>query len=478
MDELAGISGPWRLIEDGFDIVPQTIYAFVVVLALLAKGHQRAAIWATSSFAVGTLAVPVLKQLVKRERPPYQVQDHFLAGYGFPSGHATHTALLAMVLAILVHMFVRRATMRITVYVALSVVTAVVAFDRLALGRHYLTDVSAGIVLGAAIPLLIGLVYSPQSRSHALKATPLVNATPAGRNLAVVLNPIKVEDVAAFKAIVTSMALAEGWEEPTWHFTTVEDPGTGMAAEAAEGGADLVMVCGGDGTVREVCAELAGTGIPVGVVPAGTGNLLARNTDVPLYLRAAIDVALTGQDRAIDLVAVRGDGIEDTHFLVMAGMGMDAAIMEGVNDDIKKRIGWLAYVLSALKALMTPAVKVEIQVDGGDPTTHRARTVVVGNVGFLQAGMPLMPEATIDDGLIDVVLLHPKRLWSWIPLAWRVMARRPHTDELVNRFTGRTVVIRAEKPTPRQLDGDSVGAGTELRMQCLPGRLLLRVPRS
>ena len=130
-----------------------------------------------------------------------------------------------------------------------------------------------------------------------------------------------------------------------------------------------MLVCGGDGTVREVCAELAGTGIPVGIVPAGTGNLLARNLDIPLYIRAAIDVALTGQDRAIDLVEVSGDGFEDTHFMVMAGMGFDAAIMEGVNEDIKKRVGWLAYVLSALKSLMFPAVKVEVSVDGGEFTT-------------------------------------------------------------------------------------------------------------
>ena len=168
---------------------------------------------------------------------------------------------------------------------------------------------------------------------------------PTARRLAVVLNPIKVEDVGQFRSIVTTMAVEAGWSEPTWHYTTVEDPGTGMAEAAAVEGADLVMVCGGDGTVREVCAELAGTGIPVGIVPAGTGNLLARNLGIPLYIRAAIDVALNGQDRAIDLVEVGGDGIEDTHFMVMAGMGFDAAIMEGVNEDLKKRVGWVAYVV-------------------------------------------------------------------------------------------------------------------------------------
>ena len=149
-----------------------------------------------------------------------------------------------------------------------------------------------------------------------------------------------------------------------------------LAAEIS----DVPVINGGDGTVREVCAELAGTGIPVGIVPAGTGNLLARNLDIPLYLRAAIDVGLTGQDRAIDMVEVAGDGLEDSHFMVMAGMGFDAAIMEGVNEDIKKRVGWLAYVLSGLKSLMFPAMKVEISVDGAEFTKHRARTVVVGNV--------------------------------------------------------------------------------------------------
>jgi len=161
----------------------------------------------------------------------------------------------------------------------------------------------------------------------------------------------------------------------------------------------------------------------------------------------------------------------------MAGMGFDAAIMEGVNEDIKKRVGWLAYVLSALRSLMFPAVKVDIVVDGGEPTTHRARTVVVGNVGYLQAGMPLLPDAAIDDGMLDVVLLHPSRFWSWVPLALRVLSKRSRTDDLINRFSGRTVTVRAHTDTPRQLDGDSVGSGRELRMECVQGRLLVRVPR-
>ncbi len=81
--------------------------------------------------------------------------------------------------------------------------------------------------------------------------------------------------------------------------------------------------------------------------------------------------------------------------------------------------------------MMYPAIRVEIRLDGGEPVSTRARTIVVGNVGSLQAGMPLLPDAAIDDGLLDVVLLHPKRFWSWIPLALRVLSRWRRSDELV-----------------------------------------------
>ena len=92
-------------------------------------------------------------------------------------------------------------------------------------------------------------------------------------------------------------------------------------------------------------------------------------------------------------------------------------------------------------------------------------------------GLPLLPDAAIDDGLLDVVILHPRNFFSWIPLAWRVLLKLKHTDELVNRMTGASVVVRAGTDTPRQLDGDSIGPGRELRMQCVHGRLLVRVPR-
>jgi YegS/Rv2252/BmrU family lipid kinase len=475
--ESSGFVHVLRVIETLFAGTGMTILTLLVAVPLWVRKHHRAAVFVVLVMVSDTLAYDGIKVAYGRNRPVWQEPLGSLKSHSFPSGHSASTAAFAGIVIVLATMLVRRSNLRHLLCAGIVVVPLVVGADRVLLGRHYPTDVLAGWLLGACLTLVWLAVYSPLPRSHAETAVPLTESVPSSRRLAVVVNPAKLEDVGQFRSIVSAMAAEAGWSSPTWLYTTVEDPGSGMAEEASVAGADLVLVCGGDGTVREVCAELAGTGIPVGIVPAGTGNLLARNLHIPLYLRAAVDVALTGQDRAIDLVEVAGDDMEDTHFMVMAGMGLDAAIMQGVNEQLKAKVGWVAYVVSGAKALMSPVVRMELSVDGGEFTSHRARTVVVGNVGTLQAGMPLLPDAVIDDGLLDVVLLYPKRIVSWLPLAFRVLARRPRTDETIERMRGRTVTIRAGSSTPRQLDGDPVGAGKELRMTCLHGRVLVRVPR-
>ena len=463
-------------VDRAFGTIALTIYTAITAITLAVRKHPRAAIFTVAVMLAASLTTYFLKRLVERDRPVWEDAVRALDSFSFPSGHASGIASAAGVGLVLTSLLVRRRNSRRAIQLVLLTLVALVGADRLLLGVHNVSDVLAGYAVGAFWVLVGTLVFdpAPQARPKDLLAPPVSGS----RRLAVILNPIKVEDVGSFKALVERMAEESGWRSPTWYETTIEDPGRSMAEQAAISGAELVLVVGGDGTVRTVCAELAGTGVPVGVVPAGTGNLLARNLAVPLYLQAAIDVALNGQDRAIDLVKISGDGIpENEHFLVMAGMGFDAAIMEGVSEQIKAKVGWLAYVVSGLKNLMFPAVRLEISVDDGPWTKHRARTVVIGNVGYLQAGMPLLPDAAIDDGILDVVILHPRRFLSWIWLAVRVLSKHKRIDTTINRLTGRKVSVRASADTPRQLDGDSIGAGRELNAECLHGRLLVRVPR-
>lgn len=479
VDDIGWLTDVLIAIEIGFSVVALAVYTLALAGGLLFKGHLRAGMLVLGTMVTTWAATYGTKALIDRDRPVWQAGEHALSNPAYPSGHASGTAALAALAIVISTMLIRRKGIRRLLGTGVVLLTLVVLADRLLLGRHYPLDLLGGVLLGVGLVLLGLALYSPLPRSHAAKAEPLPEAIPSPtRDLAVVLNPSKVEDATQFKQIVTQMAREAGWSDPRWYETTVADSGTGQAHEAAVDGADLVIVCGGDGTVREVCAELAGTGIPVGIVPAGTGNLLARNLAIPLFIRAAIDVALTGQDRAIDMVKVTGDEIDESHFLVMAGMGFDAAIMEGVNEDIKAKVGWLAYVWSALKALMFPTMKLEISVDGGEFTKHRARTVVIGNVGSLQGGMMLLPDATIDDGKVDVVLLYPRRFLSWIPLVLRVLSRREErAGESVARFTGRHIVVRASTEVPRQIDGDTIAQGHELSCENIHGKLLVRVPR-
>ncbi len=452
-----------------------------VVLGLLAivfllRRRLREAAWIVSVLIVNQAMWVLLKLLIDRPRPHI---PHQISGFSFPSGHATGIASVMGVLMIVGWRSAASPRSRTLLGVVCVGTAALVGTDRVFLGAHYPSDVVAGWLLGSVVVLVTSAMFQTvvagpeRSMPGANQPVVLDDAS----TLAVILNPVRIIDAEAFKAKVGVAVRAVGWDEPLWFETTVDDAGASMARAAVAAGADVVAVAGGDGTVRVVCGEMAGTGIPVGVIPAGTGNLLARNLNIPLTHELALDTVLRGQDRAVDVVKIEGDDLLATRFVVMAGLGLDAAIMDGAPDALKARIGWPAYVVAGARHLRYPAVRVDISMDGADPVRRRARTVVIGNVGSLQAGIPLLPDAEIDDGLLDVVVVAPRRLFGWLPVLVRVMAKRRHTDERLDRFTGRSVIITAAHTTPRQLDGDTVGPGTEIRAEIEAGVLLIRVPR-
>ena len=288
---------------------------------------------------------------------------------------------------------------------------------------------------------------------------------------ACIVNPATA-DMPVLRESVDKSLAAAGWSKPLWLETTPEDPGLGMAEAAVAAGVELVMICGGDGTIMACLGALADTDVPVALLPLGTGNLLARNLGVPIELADAVAVAVHGEDRRIDLGRVG-----DQPFSVMAGIGFDAAMMADASEGMKQLAGWPAYVASGLRHLRDPVMRVRLRIDDNQALSRPARTVLVGNVGRLQGGLELLPDAAADDGLLDVVVVAPRTLRDWIRLVWRVFRRDRTQHPHLERFCGRTIVIEADRTVPRQMDGEVIDDGRSLRARIQPGALIVRVPQ-
>jgi diacylglycerol kinase family enzyme len=288
---------------------------------------------------------------------------------------------------------------------------------------------------------------------------------------AVVVNPLRVADPAEYRERITAALAAAGWAEPLWLETTAEDPGTGQTGRAVAEGAEVVFVCGGDGTVMACVHALVGTEVALAVLPSGTGNLLAANVGLESDLDAAVQVALDGGRRHLD-VGVVGD----RYFTVMAGMGFDAHMIDATSDGAKLRLGWLAYVVAGARHLRDRPMRVTIRLDGGPPLRRRARTVLVGNVGRLQGGVRLLPDAVPDDGRLDVAVLSPRTVRHWLALGWAVLRRRRRVPRM-EVYTAERIEVRSDRVQPRELDGDLIEPANALEVRVRPRALWLCVPR-
>ena len=302
--------------------------------------------------------------------------------------------------------------------------------------------------------------------------------------VAVVYNPVRV-DVPRVRAAVEAAAAAAAATagrgiQLLWLETTPEEGGQAQARDALDRGATLVLAAGGDGTVRAVAEALRGRDATLGVIPGGTGNLLARNLYIPFAnVESACAIAFAGETRRIDLgvaSARRPDGTVTEHvFLVMAGVGIDAAMIAGARPELKRRFGWLAYVDAAFRALpKSTKVRVRFRLDHGHERSAHVSTILIANCGALPGNIELIPDAAIDDGLLDVAILQPASVFGWLAI-WRKVTwenrvlRKSALGRRIIRFTdravrtrlsylrGATVQLAVDAPEPFELDGDAFG---------------------
>jgi diacylglycerol kinase family enzyme len=304
----------------------------------------------------------------------------------------------------------------------------------------------------------------------------ILGMTPAGSAAdgglaAVVVNPTRMRGVDRLQYQCGQAAAAHGWRPPRVLLTSAADSGEGLTRGALAAGAELIVCVGGDGTVAACAQALAGTSVPLAIVPAGSANLTARALGIPVGLDAALGTAFGGRNRRVDLATADG-----TVFVAMAGIGLDAAVVGATPDAAKRLAGWPAYAGAAAVQVLRRGATFTVRLDGDVPLNRRARSVTVGNSGALPGGFSIMPDARLDDGLLDVVILAPTGPLGWIQVGMRVIAGSRHDSSLMQRYRARQVEIHADAELPRQVDGEIIAPSRSLTVTVRPGDLLVRVP--
>jgi len=249
----------------------------------------------------------------------------------------------------------------------------------------------------------------------------------------------------------------------------------GHAAEVAGARArdyDAVFTLGGDGTVMEVLGALAHSGVPVGVLPGGTGNLLARVLHIPLKIEAAVEALINGDEARIDLGSIGG-----RRFAFAAGMGIDAKMVQATTRVLKGRLGILAYFLTGTRAALEHDRFLVVATVDGVEYRREATMVMVANFGAVFRDLiTLGPGIRQDDGMLDLCVFSPKGLRDSIRITWRLLRKDFRTDPCMLYTPGRALRIATEPLRPVQADGDLVGmTPIDVAVEPLAGHVL--VPR-
>ena len=237
---------------------------------------------------------------------------------------------------------------------------------------------------------------------------------------------------------------------------------------------DIVFALGGDGTVMEVAGALAGSSIPIGVLPGGTGNLLARALGISRNVEKAVKALMEGEARQIDLGVVLGQ-----RFAVAAGVGIDAAMVAETPPWMKRRLGVLSYTIIATKAALRAVLfrrffLARVDVDG-EIVERKAAAVLFANFGsILEERLTFGPDIAIDDGLLDCCIFSPSNLWDAVRIMWRVTRRDFRPDRALLYRKGRRFRLETVPVLPLQADGELLGVTpVEITVEPLAAHLLI-----
>ncbi len=255
--------------------------------------------------------------------------------------------------------------------------------------------------------------------------------------------------------------------------TTAPGDAARFAADRATD-TDAVFTLGGDGTVMEVLATLRKTGVPVGIIPAGTGNLLARALAIPLNVDRAVQALTRGITRTVDLGCLHSD--PPRMFAFAAGVGIDATMIERTTAYAKRRLGVLAYVLAAgAAALRHDRFHVRLVTDHEVIERDAVLTLVANFGSVLHGRFALGPGITPEDGELDVCVYAPRNSWDAVRMVWRIVRHDYRSGGRMYFARAREVVIECEPPRILQADGEIIGM-SPVRITVDAGAATLLVP--
>lgn len=305
---------------------------------------------------------------------------------------------------------------------------------------------------------------------------PLAAGAYARRNL-VVLNPVAGQEDT--DRVLRLLAGAFAVRRAGFDIVTTSGPGDAerFAREAAQLGYRAVVAVGGDGTVGEVITGLAGTGVPLGIVPKGTGNQVAYNLGIPRSVEAAVDAVVNGETVPMDLGQVENG----RYFAVAAGVGWDAAVVSVATRELKDRWGFGAYLYAALRVGATPPIaRYRITADG-ETLEVDAAMVLAANMGLIVSNPPALnvrigPGVSHRDGKLDVCIFAPRTLPQAAGLVWRMYRRRYAGDDRLIYLQAREVIVESDPPVVTETDGELLGE-TPMRARAVPGGIHVLVPR-